>query len=139
MSSETTDKDITMKKNFELLKYQVYQTISKYELNADAIEVDLNKHIEALAHELTLRLTFHLLRGEETLILPPEEIEIPADWWQAVRERWLPAFWLRRFPLRTRSIVTNKRVTRVCPHPAAAPSRIHFNFLNQKAEVTYEP
>lgn len=24
----------------------------------------------------------------------------PADWWQAVRERWAPAWWLRRRPVR---------------------------------------
>lgn len=26
----------------------------------------------------------------------------PADWWQAVRERWCPAWWLARHPVRYR-------------------------------------
>ena len=34
------------------------------------------------------------------------ELEYPLDWWQAVRKRWLPAWWLRRWPVRqeTRTI-----------------------------------
>ncbi len=29
-----------------------------------------------------------------------QEIRYPADWWQALRERWFPGFWLKRFPVR---------------------------------------
>ena len=25
--------------------------------------------------------------------------QYPRDWWQACRERWLPAFWLERYPV----------------------------------------
>lgn len=27
------------------------------------------------------------------------EVQYPADWWQALRERWFPAWWLRRWPV----------------------------------------
>jgi len=29
-----------------------------------------------------------------------EEIRYPLDWWQAIRERWLPVFWLRLYPVK---------------------------------------
>lgn len=30
--------------------------------------------------------------------------KIPLNWWQAVRQRWAPAWWLRRFPVRNRDL-----------------------------------
>lgn len=29
----------------------------------------------------------------------PVEIKFPRDWWQAFRERWLPKWWLKRWPV----------------------------------------
>lgn len=28
------------------------------------------------------------------------EIRYPLDWWQAIRERWFPQFWLKWFPVK---------------------------------------
>ncbi len=35
---------------------------------------------------------------------PELEERWPADWWQAFRERWFPAWWLRRWPVRYKSV-----------------------------------
>ena len=31
-------------------------------------------------------------------------VSYPADWWQAFRDRWFPAWWLRRWPIRHREV-----------------------------------
>ncbi len=51
-------------------------------------------------------LFFHLTR--ET-ISPPERI--PADWWQAVRQRWAPFWTLRRWPLTFRTVRAVEQIT----------------------------
>lgn len=59
-----------------------------------------------------------------------EKIEVPADWWQHVKQRWFPAWALRRWPARTRTI--DVRVTRICPHikiDDCTPSYGHIQFL----------
>lgn len=43
-----------------------------------------------------------------------EKVEVPADWWQHLKQRWFPAWALRRWPARMRTI--DVRVTRLCPH-----------------------
>jgi hypothetical protein len=49
-----------------------------------------------------------------------EEVKVPVDWWQAFRERWAPAWWLRRWPVVYRTIATktirNQTIQRLCPH-----------------------
>lgn len=41
----------------------------------------------------------------------------PVDWWQAFRERWLPAWWLRRHPVKYREINVDQAIYGpVCPH-----------------------
>lgn len=32
--------------------------------------------------------------------LPLGEVSFPADWWQAVKERWAPVWWKKRWPVR---------------------------------------
>lgn len=44
-------------------------------------------------------------------------VEFPADWWQAFRQRWLPAWWLRRHPVAMkRAVLTAKHL-----YPKMAP------------------
>lgn len=59
-----------------------------------------------------------------------EHTDVPYDWWEAVRERWAPKWWLRRHPVITRRIVTEW--FRVCPHADVRwhdPHRTHINWL----------
>lgn len=74
--------------------------------------------IEDGARRLVMQLHSQILsktvREEEGTVL----FRCPADWWQAVRERWAPKWWLRRHPVRYREerIVTRRAVYHLCPH-----------------------
>lgn len=52
--------------------------------------------MEGFVDRLVIRLRAHVY-GEKA----PKTIEFraPLDWWQAVRERWLPSWWLARRPV----------------------------------------
>lgn len=45
------------------------------------------------------------------------DVSYPSDWWQAFRERWLPAWWLRRHPVRvtTRSLAVRGEARALFP------------------------
>lgn len=56
----------------------------------------------------------------------------PADWWQAVRERWFPAWWLLRWPVRYESVSIHEDVTTyVCPHLDVKARDPHIAFVCQ--------
>jgi hypothetical protein len=43
-------------------------------------------------------------------------LQFPADWWQAVRERWCPQWWLRRHPVKRTRRTVYMTVYNTCPH-----------------------
>ena len=44
-------------------------------------------------------------------------VRVPADWWQAFKQRWAPPWWLRRHPIVEETICTHSTIWRaVCPH-----------------------
>lgn len=59
--------------------------------------------MEGLHFDVTVRTMdeqlirfFYSVFGET---LEEIEVQYPADWWQALRERWFPKWWLRRWPV----------------------------------------
>jgi hypothetical protein len=65
--------------------------------------------------------------------MPLERIEVhrkyPRDWWQAFKERWFPAWAIRRWPVAYEHIdVDEQRYGRICPH-LDAPQDKHLMFL----------
>jgi hypothetical protein len=63
-------------------------------------------------------------------------VTVPADWWQALRERWFPKFWLRRWPVRMKTVSDSKTVvqsmTKVCPHIRVPGEERHIRFVMLK-------
>jgi hypothetical protein len=74
---------------------------------------------------------------EETKEITRIIATVPADWWQAFRERWLPKSWLKRHPVQYREIkattISNTTVhitvTNVCPHLPTGDSGPHVHFF----------
>jgi len=56
-------------------------------------EVRFNAHLDRAARVMVCTLTA-MVAGERV-----SEVRYPRDWWQAVRERFLPKWWLQRFPV----------------------------------------
>jgi hypothetical protein len=72
-----------------------------------------------------IRRTITLERWERAgpiAATPPRRvvIAVPRDWWQAVRQRWCPAWWLRRYPvLETTHVVESRMLLPEVPLPPA--------------------
>lgn len=58
--------------------------------------VDFSEGLLFLADEMVVRVHQDIF-GQQVKKLT---ISYPADWWQALRERWFPAWWLARWPVR---------------------------------------
>lgn len=76
-------------------------------------------HVEIITH--TMDALIMQVRGYvwgEHESLQRQEIKYPRDWWQAFRERWFPAWWLKRYPVKYREIVLDVKAI----YPTFKPS-----------------
>jgi len=77
----------------EKLKMAVIQAISPH-LLGDRVDIDTMSQF--MADEIVLRVTGHIWAEQ----LVSDEFQWPADWWEAFKERWFPAWAKRRWPVR---------------------------------------
>lgn len=62
-----------------------------------------------------------------------DTVRAPSDWWEAVKERWLPAWALRRWPVR----YTEWRAYRILPAVDLPTPKLeggYFDFVQEWAE-----
>ena len=76
----------------EKLKFAMQQAISNELLNA---HVDVQEHIDWMTDQAVVSIRGFI--WAETL--ESETFQWPADWWQAFKERWFPAWAKRRWPV----------------------------------------
>jgi hypothetical protein len=63
----------------------------------------------------------------------------PADWWQAVRARWFPRWWLRRWPVRYEQIQIDQPLyAAICPHLRTPDHGSHVQWLFAKQQELVE-
>lgn len=79
-----------------------------------SLRLDIETFAESRGRALGLRVTAYVYA------MPGQRIEIhkrwPADWWQAFRERWVPAWWLRRWPVQYERVdVDIQQYGPICP------------------------
>lgn len=63
-------------------------------------EVDLLRMLDAETHRMVIRMR-GFLWGET---VGEHVVSYPADWWQALKDRWFPWWLLRRYPVRRTSV-----------------------------------
>ena len=134
------DKDGTEDINVQLerLTFVVYMELSRdflKDMVADFPQVADNAKVEAsaqthwLSDVLGLRLKTHFYGGLLAKDVEVHIARVPADWWQAVRERWAPPWWLRWYPVREKGVrVETNKFLAVCPH-LHAPRAQHMDWL----------
>ena len=130
----------------ELMRFAIQQQVSK-----SLIEAGISCPVEVVAREFARRLVFEFSirvpgKKEKREVSRKKEQRTfawPRDWWQAFRQRWLPAWWLRRWPVQmhveitVREDVTEIHETRVCPHVHVPEQRSHLYFVAGLPEPDY--
>lgn len=68
--------------------------------------------------------------------VPVSTIEVPLSWWDHFKDTFFPAWYLKKFPIKTKAIFTQakkvRRVTEtihVCPHIHTDDTRMHMEFM----------
>lgn len=69
-------------------------TIRKDEINQFLEHADIKPLHLSYKLELAVTHLIGMVRGSTV-----SEIKHPSDWWQAFRERWLPNWWLKHYPV----------------------------------------
>ena len=75
-------------------RYAVMEAVPKALLSSAKMEA--SKWVEFTQDRLVLRLSAYMLEQQ----VDEQYLEYPADWWEAVKLRWFPAWALRRWPVR---------------------------------------
>ena len=84
-------------------------------------------HIDGLVLQMHQYVT---ALGDESINI---ERAYPINWWQAVRQRWCPAWWLQRYPVQMARISIHElRYRAVCPHLPTDQHGPHLRWLVQE-------
>lgn len=108
-------------------------TISQ-ELLEDALrlaedpEVNVNPHVKFFKNEYMLQIKSKIWGREDQTY----DFEWYASWWQELRERILPGWWLRDYPSR---LETKKRIQAVSTYPTL---RFEDDSVTHKAAIHFE-
>ncbi|MBV8072094.1 MAG: hypothetical protein JO270_19460 [Acidobacteriaceae bacterium] len=96
------------------IRVEVTHRWDRHHLDCLRNHLNLTVALDPVAQNLVFRLQSYVL-GKDTSYVDATE-RVPADWWQALRQRWFPGWWLRRWPLRWRVIEIRRIERRMCPH-----------------------
>lgn len=71
--------------------------------------------VRETAQGMSAELTAYLMSTKPEVVTE-QWAHSPANWWEHLRERWAPKWWLRRHPVRYHNIRQQISVVHVCPH-----------------------
>lgn len=111
----------------EVVRYQIQKHLSRELTLLRNLELKswMDQHARSVVVELTsVALAKH--RKEET-----GWVSYPADWWEALKERWFPKWMLRRWPVKYTKRVVEQTVYHCCPHMDIEARSNHVKFLQQ--------
>ncbi len=117
----------------EQIGFHSVRTLSERQLQAMPAVAAI-EWVQSICDEMCLQLTAYVMA------MPSERIEIhrkfPADWWQALRRRWFPLWWLYRHPVRYERIDVSKQLYgAVCPHLHTDEKQTHIRFFTREANL----
>ena len=96
--------------------------------------------LASMFNEMALELTATILGKRHTELMT---VKTPADWWEAVKERFLPDLLRVHYPVVYKEEVFSVKVYRACPHLKSAPTQLHVEFCiakegADKVKVSFE-
>jgi hypothetical protein len=104
----------------EKLKFGIMQRIS-HEF-ACRPEVSVSEHVNFMSDEIALMVRFYILGKQHETV----EYSHPMGWWDAVKERFAPAWFTKRWPVRHTRHVLN--VKQLFPKLAVPDGVYHVEF-----------
>lgn len=98
------------------------------------LEFQAHLHVDEMARRLVMQLEHRMLRGVPLEHRDSVTVSWPADWWQAVKERWFPRWLLAKYPVKYafRVVPTTTVEHRYCPHIRTPPGdgdKVCFDYL----------
>lgn len=114
----------------ERVRLKLHHVVPKEYLDTE-LRMDIKEQARVAGDDVAIRISL-LLYGTKSSGPSGEVYEHADGWWQAFRERWFPAFWLRRYPVRKKRVDIGYTWYRVCPHiNPPSGDRVHIVWLNR--------
>lgn len=118
--------------NAEILHAKIVMLANQMAIPAATLrEMEINEYRDHVLERMVYQIKSYLLASGEEIVRCNERW--PADWLQAVKERWAPRWIKRRWPVRYREHRVERTFYRaMCPHieiPHHQGNEVHFTFL----------
>ncbi len=96
-------------------------------------DLKVSSYIDQISNDLIIRLDGFFYQKEHSTC-KVETDGFPADWWEAVKERFFPEWLLKRYPVKYLTIKTKitNFVINKCPHINTMTDKDHIEFLISK-------
>jgi hypothetical protein len=106
-----------------VLEREVFMVAKAFPPGKYATLSDLRVGLSWEAKALVLRLAAGVYKDVVARDTAELSVSVPAGWWQAFRQRWAPAWWLRRWPvvMRTEKATYRFEVGYLLPKLYVAP------------------
>ena len=101
------------------------------DLSADLLDVSVDVDETAKAIMGNIVLQVHGTVWAENESVRRQVVSYPHDWWQAVRERWLPAWMLKRWPIVYKDIVLDVKAIYPNFRPAVPGERVVLHIMRE--------
>jgi hypothetical protein len=95
------------------------------------LEPDLNAHIDRFTHDMVLQLDAFIF-GQD---LESFSIQHPKDWWEAVKERFMPEWLKTKFPVVYARHQINPKA--LFPHVKAPPNQPYIFWFSKETDYNY--
>ena len=125
-NGEIEVKDLMERYTFKLEKLAVAYGLDR---NSLVSSVELRAWEDYRFEKLILELHKTLVASDDIEFNIRYE-EVPGDWWEHFKQRWFPAWALKRWPVKVKKIKIASYLRRMCPHVnIPSGSRDHIAFL----------
>jgi len=91
----------------------------------------LHDMIQAQAHNLVMQITTWCMTGRIPTRIDYETVEWPDGVWQTFKSKFMPWWFVKKFPIRfaSKKIEKNIHTYFVCPHLVTSPQGEHVKFM----------
>jgi hypothetical protein len=133
-------KGLQMIKPYELEPMQMKRyLIEKVEIGLNTVvprhflmNAEISKYMDYMTDGLIFRFRSYLAGAKHESTHVEQTIKVPLSWWDHVKERFAPKWFLKRWPTQYRTIEVKRvvTITNICPHiEVPHDDRRHFEVL----------
>lgn len=125
MNEYPTDHHGVQRFNAEVFPMMIRTALAKHSLSH--LHVDAEAMLATVADNMVLQLVAYIAGSKRDLVETQENV--PLTWWDGFKLAFFSQRLLKRYPAKTRTIVTKSQVIHCCPHVPTEEMSTHISYM----------